>query len=165
MDAYEILKATPFFGEVLDDAELKILSDHARLVPYDKGAVLIEEDGPGHSMFVIVKGEADVTVRDEEGTVAALKAGGIVGEMSLLTGAPRNATVTATTPLEVLEVDKSALANVLWMSNDLVDRFVAMLMRRQRELDHLYGGVAWGMLRPGKAELTNTIRDFLQTTE
>ena len=51
------------------------------------------------------------------------------------------------------------------MSPTLVDRFVTMLMKRQRELDKMYGGVAWGMLRPGKAELTSMIRDFLQTTE
>lgn len=164
MDAYGILKATPFFAEVLDDAELKILSDHARLLSFDEGAKLIDEDGAGHSMFVVTKGAADVTVRDEEGTVATLKHGDILGEMSLLTGEPRSATVTATEPLEVLEVDKSALANVLWMAPDLVERFVDMLMKRQRELDRMYGGVAWGMLRPGKAELTNTIRDFLQTT-
>lgn len=165
MDAYEVLKATPFFADVLDDAELKILSDHARSRSLDKGDKLIEEDGAGHSMFVIIKGEADVTVSDEEGAVATLSSGGVVGEMSLLTGAPRNATVTATTALEVLEVDKSALANVLWMAPTLVERFVEMLMRRRRELDRMYGGVAWGMLRPGKAELTNTIREFLQTTE
>ena len=165
MDAYDILKATPFFAEVLDEPELKILSDHARTVSFDKGARLIEEDGPGHSMFVIVKGAAEVSVADEEGAVATLGEGGVLGEVSLLTGAPRSATVTATEPVEALEVDKSALANVLWMSPTLVDRFVAMLMRRQRELDKMYGGVAWGMLRPGKAELTNTIRDFLQTTE
>ncbi len=164
MDAYGILKATPFFAGVLDDAELKILSDHARVLSFDKGVKLIEEDGPGHSMFVVIEGEAEVTVRDEPGTVATLKTGDIVGEMSLLTGAPRNATVAASMPLKVLEVDKSALANVLWMSPDLVERFVGMLMRRQRELDRMYGGVAWGMLRAGKAELTNTIRDFLQTT-
>ncbi|MCB1495993.1 MAG: cyclic nucleotide-binding domain-containing protein [Bauldia sp.] len=165
MDAYEILKETPFFSEVLDESELKILSDHARTVVFDKGTKLIEEDGPGHSMFVIVKGEAEVTVADEDGAVATLGAGGILGEMSLLTGAPRSATVTATETIEALEVDKSALANVLWMSPTLVDRFATMLMRRQRELDKMYGGVAWGMLRPGKAELTSMIRDFLQTTE
>ena len=45
MDAYEILKETPFFSEVLDESELKILSDHARTVVFDKGTKLIEEDG------------------------------------------------------------------------------------------------------------------------
>ncbi|MCB1489011.1 MAG: cyclic nucleotide-binding domain-containing protein [Bauldia sp.] len=165
MNAYEILKGTSFFSEALDDAELKILSDHARIVTFDKGTKLIEEDGPGHSMFVIIKGEAEVTVADEDGPVATLGPGGVLGEMSLLTGAPRNATVTATDAVEALEVDKSALANVLWMSPTLVDRFVTMLMKRQRELDKMYGGVAWGMLRPGKAELASMIREFLQTTE
>lgn len=165
MNAYDVLKTTPFFGDVLDDAELKILADHAREVSFDTGDKVVSEEAPGHSMFVIIGGTADVTVADETGTVATLEKGGVIGEMSLLTGSPRNATVTAAAPLTALEVDKSALANVLWMSPTMVERFVEMLMRRQRELDRMVGGVAWGMLRPGKAELTKTIRNFLQTTE
>ena len=164
MDAYEILKATPFFADVLDDAELKVLSDLAKNLSFDAGTELVKEDAAGQSMFVIVSGEASVTVHDEEGAVATLKKGDVFGEMSLLTGSPRNATVTATTAVELLEVDKAALANVLWMSETLVDRFVTMLMRRQRELDRMYGGAAWGMLRPGKQELSNAIHEFLQTT-
>ncbi|MCP4381544.1 MAG: cyclic nucleotide-binding domain-containing protein [Hyphomicrobiales bacterium] len=165
MSAYDVVKTTPFFADVLDDAELKILADHARTEEFDAGATIVTQDAAGHSMFVIVSGKADVTVREETGTVATLEKGSILGEMSLLTGSPRNATVTATEPLTAVEVDKSALANVLWMSPTLVERFVEMLMKRQRELDRMVGGVAWGMLRPGHAELTNTIRDFLQTTE
>ena len=86
--------------------------------------------------------------------------GDIVGEMSLLTGARRSATVTAATPLEMIEVSKEALAHVLAGAPDLVDRFAAMIHRRQMALDRLAGGSAWGMLRQGKVELAYTIREF-----
>jgi CRP-like cAMP-binding protein len=164
MQAREILKSTPFFAEVLDDAEVTTLADRAREVTYEKGARLIEEDGPGHSMFVIMDGDAVVSVHDDPEPVATLSKGAIVGEMSLLTGAPRSATVTAETKVTALEIDKAALANVLWMSPTLVARFVAMLYRRQKELDKLHGGAAWGMIRPGKAELTRLIETFYGTT-
>lgn len=85
--------------------------------------------------------------------------------MSLLTGSPRSATVTALEDTEVVEVDKAALANVLWMSPGLVDRFVEMLFRRQGEMDRAAGGLAWGTMRPGKAELAEMIRNFYQRTE
>ena len=58
MEPAEILKATPFFAEVLDDAEIEMLAARAHFVSFPKGATPIEEDGPGHAMFVIVSGEA-----------------------------------------------------------------------------------------------------------
>lgn len=164
MNAREILKSTPFFGEALDDAEIAILAGDARQVGFAPGATLVREDDEGRSMFVILSGDVTVTVADEEEAVAELSAGAVIGEMSLLTGAPRNATVTAKSAVDTLEIDKAALANVLWMSPTLVDRFVAMLFRRQKELDRLSGGAAWGMVRPGKAELAAMIRDYFQTT-
>jgi CRP-like cAMP-binding protein len=165
MSAREILGSVPFFREALDDKELAILADHARTHSLEEGEILISEDRPGHSMFVIVDGEVIVTVSGETDPVARLTKGGIVGEMSLLTGSPRNATVTAATKVEALEVDKAALANVLWMAPGLVDRFVEMLFRRQLELDRAIGGVAWGSLRSGKAELAEMIRTFYQRAE
>ena len=165
MDASDILKSTPFFAEVLDDREIVLLADHARPVAVGGGETLVEEDSPGRSMFVIVAGAVSVSVRDETEPVAALAPGAIVGEMSLLTGAPRNATVTAVGPVEALEIDRDALANVLWMAPTLVDRFVEMLFRRQRELDRLHGGAAWGMMRPGKAEIAQKILGFFQTPD
>jgi len=160
MDPRAILKSTPFFADVLNDAELGMLATRAHFVSFAKGATPIEEDGPGHAMFVIVSGKAAVTVTGEDTPVATLGKGDIFGEMSLLTGARRSATVTAATSLETLEISKQALAHVLEHSPDLVDRFVEMLNRRQRELDKLAGGNAWGMLRPGKAELAGMIRSF-----
>jgi CRP-like cAMP-binding protein len=160
MDPRQTLKSTPFFSEVLDDKELNLLAAHAHFVSYPKGATPIEEDAPGHAMFVVVSGEAEVTVMGDKTPVARLRAGDIFGEMSLLTGARRSATVTAVTPLETVEVSKQALAHVLEHSPDLVDRFVQMLSRRQAQLDHAAGGNAWGMLRLGRGELASMIRSF-----
>ena len=160
MDPRAILKSTPFFSEVLDDAEIDMLAARAHFVGFAKGATPIEEDGPGHSMFVIVSGKVSVTVHGEDEPVATLGPGDIFGEMSLLTGAHRSATVTALEPVEVIEVSKQALAHVLAHSPTLVSRFVEMLSRRQRQLDKIFGGAAWGMIRPGRQELANMISSF-----
>jgi CRP-like cAMP-binding protein len=165
MDARGILGSVPFLTEALDDKELTILAGQARTHKLAKGDVVISEERPGHSMFVIVDGEVVVTVAGETEPLARLGKGAIVGEMSLLTGAPRNATVTADTAVEALEVDKAAFANVLWMSPHLVERFVEMLFKRQLELDRLMGGAAWGTMRPGKAELTEMIQNFYTRAE
>lgn len=165
MSARDILASVPFFREALDDTELTLLADHARTHTLEKGEALITEDRPGHSMFVVVDGDFEVTIKGDADALAKLEKGAVVGEMSLLTGTPRSATVTAVREGEVLEVDKAALANVLWMSPGLVDRFVDMLFRRQGELDRAAGGLAWGTMRPGKAELAEMVRTFYQRTE
>jgi CRP-like cAMP-binding protein len=160
MDPRAILKSTAFFADVLDDAEIGMLAVRARFIGYAGGATPIEEGGPGHSMFVIVKGEVSVTVSGEDEPVARLGPGDIFGEMSLLTGAERSATVTALGPVEVIEISPQALAHVLARSPDLVGRFVEMLGRRQRQLDRIFGGAAWGMIRLGKGELHDLISSF-----
>jgi CRP-like cAMP-binding protein len=58
--------------------------------------------------------------------------------MSLLTGSRRAATVTAVTPVTVIEIPKSALAPLIAASPGLADRFAAMLVKRQGELDRIY---------------------------
>jgi CRP-like cAMP-binding protein len=156
----DILKSTPFFAEVLTDAELDMLAARARFLAFPAGATPIEEDAPGTSMFVIAKGKVSVAVSNDPKPIATLGPGDIVGEMSLLTGARRSATVTALEPVEVLEVNKEAFAHVLGHSPTLVGRFVNMLMRRQHELDRIAGGSAWGMLRPHREGLETIIRMF-----
>ena len=160
MNPAEILKSTPFFAEVLNDTEIEQLSTRARFLSFAPGATPIEEDGPGHAMFVIVSGSAEVSMMEDDTPVATLGKGDIVGEMSMLTGARRSATVTAKSPLEVLEISPTALAHVLEHSPTLVDRFAAMIDKRQKELDRLAGGAPWGMFRIGKAEMASMIRGF-----
>ena len=60
----------------------------------------------------------------------------------------------------MLEVNKDALAHVLSLSPTLVGRFVDMLIRRQRMLDRIVGGAAWGMVRPSRDELAALIGRF-----
>ncbi|MEJ0011520.1 MAG: cyclic nucleotide-binding domain-containing protein [Bauldia sp.] len=164
MEPLDILKTVPFFADVLDSAEIEELATKAYFIRFQQGAKPIEEDAPGHAMYIVVSGEADVTVHGVDGPVAKLSGGDIVGEMSLLTGARRSATVTAATPLEVIEVNKVALAHVLKQSPDLVERFAVLIEKRQHALDRLAGGSAWGMMRVGKAEMAATIRSFFANT-
>lgn len=154
MHPRDILKSTPFFADVLTDDEIDMLAARAHFIAFAQGAAPMEEDAPGTSMFVIAKGKVGVTVAEDAAPLATLGP----GDMSLLTGARRSATVTALEPVEVLEVNKDALAHVL--SPTLVGRFVDMLIRRQRMLDRIAGGSAWGLVRPSRDELAALIAKF-----
>jgi CRP-like cAMP-binding protein len=156
----ELLGMIAFFSEALDAKQLDKLAAGARRRTFASGAKLMSEDDPGGSMFVVESGEVDVTVKDEPDTVAKLYAGDIVGEASLLTGQPRSATVTAVEPVAAVEIDKAAMAPILLASPSLIDRFAELLELRQEELDHIHGGAAWGMVRPGDAETHHLIRAF-----
>jgi CRP-like cAMP-binding protein len=86
-------------------------------------------------MFILVEGEANVVVErnDRPKQVARLSSGDCFGEMSLLTGEQRSATVVANTDCEVVEIGKQVLARSLHDYPELVTKLSELLARRQME--------------------------------
>jgi CRP-like cAMP-binding protein len=160
-----VLASIPFFAEVLDGEQIDLLAADLYPKEFAKGSAFIREDELGTSLFVIVEGSVGVTVGEHgKDRVATLSAGDMVGEMSLMTGARRSATVTADTPVVALEITKAALEPILNESPGLVERFAAMLDRRQAELDRLYGAGNWNVFGLGGSELTTVMRGFFAGT-
>ncbi|MCP4385946.1 MAG: cyclic nucleotide-binding domain-containing protein, partial [Hyphomicrobiales bacterium] len=90
-----ILARIPLFAECLDSRQLDHLASQCHPAVYPGGAVIMAEGDFGDAMYVIVDGAVSVSFRDRHGgerRVTDLKAGDIVGEMSLLTGMRRTAT-------------------------------------------------------------------------
>ena len=92
----DVLRAVPLFAG-MTDRSLTSIADLAREATYDPASVIVREGEPGESFVVIVKGGATV---DQEGrTVNLLGPGDFLGEIALIDGGPRTATVTATQPM------------------------------------------------------------------
>jgi CRP-like cAMP-binding protein len=92
----EVLRRVPLFEE-LDPAELQSIADSMHEANVPAGATVTAEGGPGDGFFVIDSGEAEVTVEGSpRGTMGA---GDYFGEIALLLGSSRTATVTAATDL------------------------------------------------------------------
>ena len=92
----------------------------------------------GGSMFVITEGKVGVTFVDadaREQLVATLGPGDVVGEMSLFTGDRRTATVAAISNVNAIEITKWSLERVFAKAPDLIDKFAAVLAKRQAELN------------------------------
>jgi hypothetical protein len=105
---------TPLF-EGFDQQELQAIIKGLSFVGCEPGDVLVGEGAPGESMFVIVSGRAKAYVRDRKGNYMKIKElsdGEFFGEVSVLTGKPRTATITAATEVELLELDKGTLDNI-----------------------------------------------------
>lgn len=140
METRDVLGRTSLFADVLSDRQLDDLAARSKIYDVGKDRILMAEGDFGVSMFIIVDGKVDVTVagtRHANRDVAMLGPGDIFGEMSLMTGARRAATVTSVEPTRVVEITKVALENVLTHSPELVDRFGAFLAKRRAELEEI----------------------------
>ncbi len=136
----QVLQAIPLFAEVLDKVHLEMLVAKCHEFDFPAGAVLMTEGDFGASMFAIVSGSVTVSVTDSGGSehgVAALYAGDVVGEMSLMTGARRNATVIARTDVVAIEITKVALEEILSRAPDLIGAFGTVLAKRRAELERI----------------------------
>jgi len=159
VNAREVLHAIPLFADVLDTGQLERLAAKCHEVMYPAGSVLMTEGDFGTSMFALVEGEVSVTLVDKRGDahgVAKLSAGDFVGEMSLLTGARRRATVVAETEVVAIEITKVALEEILTRAPDLIDEFGLVLASRQVELDRAAVDVA----QANKDDLVSQIKRF-----
>ena len=131
------LKLVPLFAAVLSDAQFDALNQHCRHSELPPGKPFIRQGESAASMYVLLEGAAAVTVANpdgEEKEVAVLAAGDFVGEMTLMTGAPRTATVTPITTLRVLEITKEAMEGLLRESPELLEHFSRVMAQRQFQL-------------------------------
>ena len=106
---------SPLF-EVLTEEERDALVREMDLESHDEGSVIISEGQPGSSMYVIASGEVKVFTLGATGEaiyLAKLGEGEFFGEVSMLTGKPRTATITASQRTELLRLDKEKLDNAL----------------------------------------------------
>jgi CRP-like cAMP-binding protein len=166
MEPQDILKLTPFFGAVLDQTELDLLAGNLRIASFPRGTVIVRQGDAGSSMFVIADGKARVSVhgRGGETSVATLGVGDIVGEMSLMTGARRSATVTATRKLTALEITKAAFEALLAGNPDLIRRFADTVEQRHAELEQINASSAtWMGLGLGRAEIAARMTAFYRS--
>jgi CRP/FNR family cyclic AMP-dependent transcriptional regulator len=97
------------------------------------GKEIVKEGTQGHEFFLILDGEARVSRGGTE--VATLKDGDYFGELALLDRAPRDATVTAATPMTLLVIGQREFSGVLDEVPGLSRKLMVGMARRLREMD------------------------------
>lgn len=159
-----LIRNKPFFQCLADDQVTKIIGA-ARFQVFGRGERIVEQGAEGSSMFILLTGEAAVYVRQEshgaEPTrVAALQPGDYFGEMSLLTGETRSATVMATSDCEVIEIAKAHLAQILQENSELLKSLSEMLAQRRLDNEGVLASTAERHAMVGKKE--EYTKGFLQ---
>jgi CRP/FNR family cyclic AMP-dependent transcriptional regulator len=126
------LKSVPLFASCTDRdlARIDKAVDEMSVPP---GTVLTRQGDIGREAFIIVSGTATVTRDGVE--VATVGPGVQIGELALLDGGPRTATVTATTDMDLLVLSKAAFNGVLDEIPTLAHRIAVALARRVRALE------------------------------
>lgn len=136
MDIQDVLGRISLFASALTAQQRSELAARCRLVTYTRGMIVMNEGDFGGFMLAIVTGRLGVSVADGKAPrqVATLGPGEIVGEMSLLTGARRAATVTAVETTIAVEITKVALEAMFLRSPELLDTMGALLAERRSRL-------------------------------
>ncbi|HZV36493.1 MAG TPA: cyclic nucleotide-binding domain-containing protein, partial [Verrucomicrobiae bacterium] len=160
-----ILRQQPLFKGLTDD-QLDALLPRGRVVHFGRGEKIIEQGAEGDSMFILVEGEANVVLERGHSPVhvASLRSGDCFGEMSLLTGERRSATILAHKDCEVVEIGKPVLTRSLKENPDLLSKLSALLAKRQMETE----GIVAANTKPSVIEATrieyaNSFMDKLRT--
>jgi small-conductance mechanosensitive channel/CRP-like cAMP-binding protein len=162
----DALSAVELFAP-LTEAERVELAGRLRSVPFARGEAIVRQGETGDRLFIIAAGEAEVQVAvsgSSPRTVARLRAGNFIGEMSLMTGEPRSATVVALGEVQCYSLDHDGFMNILKQRPEIAADISAMLARRQVELaairEQLTEEASHNRVRETQRDLLGRIRSF-----
>jgi CRP-like cAMP-binding protein len=136
------LSKVPLFADC-SKRELGRLLSRARTETVDAGHTLFVEGAPSSNLYVILTGSA--VVKKDGRRIARLKSGDVVGELSVILGGPRTATVQAETPIEWLVLDRASLRAAIdevpglgWhLLQSVATRLDQASKRTGRQYDHI----------------------------
>ena len=111
-------------------SELRELARITTELEAPAGAILCREGATGTDCFVVIEGEAKVTIGDDD--VTAIGPGGFFGEMALLDGGPRVTTVTAVSDMRLLVLSRQEFASLLTSVPSVCWRMLAAIGARLR---------------------------------
>jgi small-conductance mechanosensitive channel/CRP-like cAMP-binding protein len=132
------LKRVELFKQMTDD-ELHKLAARLKYAPFAKGNVITKQGTDAqYWLFIIINGEVEVyleAANGEKRRLNVLTKGDFFGEMSLMTGAPRLASVIATTDVECYRLNKGAFEEIMRDRPSIAEEISNILVERRAQLD------------------------------
>lgn len=151
-----------FFAPLAAEERAALLAV-ARPVQYASGEAIVRQGQDAKSLFVVVRGEASVTLAGTSGEVARLRKGDVFGEMSLLTGEARTATVTAATDCDLIEIDAEGFRSVVMANPSVLDHITSVTASRREGLDrHREAFATAATTTEARQTLLKRVRQFLR---
>lgn len=142
-DEVKVLADLPLFSGT-DEGALKLLAFASELVTFLPADVLFRQGDPSETAYVILDGEAEVVVAGASGPVivAVLGARQIVGEMGIVTGAARSATVVARSRINALSVPRDVLMQLIEAAPSVAMALIREFAQRLERANAIIAGLA-----------------------
>ena len=128
-DWAEVLGALPLFSR-LRKRQLRGIAKLAKVLDYSPGEVIVQAGEPGDSFYLVLEGRARVLGRSR-----TLRPGDFFGEMALIDGGPRSATVTAADAVRLMRLPRSAFLKALKQDPQIGLAIMQVLAERVRRLE------------------------------
>lgn len=159
-----------YLFSLADEEERRLLADHLIAKHFARKEMIINEGEEGDSLFIIDHGEVEVFLTSASGSrkvLNTLHEGDFFGEMALLTGQRRSASVQATMDVCVYELQKQQFKEVLERKPDILDEISSVLSRRKERLADIMAEQTGGQLdesamtaQEAKSRILNRIRNY-----
>jgi small-conductance mechanosensitive channel/CRP-like cAMP-binding protein len=170
-DRERVLAAVDLFTGLTDEQRREIARSTATRL-FGNGEAIVRQGTPGHSMFIVCTGSVVVILEPAAGPspgshegareVAVIEKDGYFGEMSLLTGEPRSATVRARGDAVVLELDADLFRRLGAADPQAVEQVGVAAMARRVELDHVRDAARSTVVADAPATLMSRMKRFLR---
>ena len=162
------LKRVELFQSLTDEERLS-LADRLRVAPFVQGEAMTRQGAQAHWLYLITRGDAEVRVAIDANLseqIATLHQGDFFGEMGMMTGEPRAATVIALTDVECYRLDKEGFNDILKQRPEIAEDISEQLARRRVELDAAREGLneeaMQARMRHHKGDLLRRMKDFFR---
>ena len=160
------LEQIDMFKRLLPDDRQR-LAEGMRPAPFGRGEIITRQDSTAHWLYVLSKGECEVRVRSEAGAeklVARIAAPNVFGEIGVMTGERRTATVIAATEVECYRIDKDVFKSILRNRPEMAEQMSQVMARRRVELDAVRVGLDAEArnrrVKEEKTEILSSIQTF-----
>lgn len=176
----DFLRKVPLFSELTEE-QLQQLAEVVREHHYKKNVTIFHIDDPGNALFILRSGLVKITIEDQGGREIILRMlypTDFFGEMALLDGLPRSATVSTQEPTDALIIYRDQFLALAEKSPQILMNMTAVLSRRLRKMNELirslafydvYGKVARVLLNlaaeKGRATEEGTVIDLRLTQQ
>jgi len=157
----KVVASVDLFSRLSDEQRREIAAASAIRL-FGDGEVIVRQDTPGHSMFIICSGKAVVALEPDRREIAALEKGAYFGEMSLLTGDPRSASVIARGDTSVLELDADTFRALGAADPKAVEEIGVAAVTRRAELTQIRDAAQNAAVANVPATFLSRMKKFLR---
>jgi branched-chain amino acid transport system substrate-binding protein len=148
-----LLQKVPIFAS-MNHEQIRSIAENCKRVHFKTEDLIIKQNDPGDSLFIIADGVVSIQVDQENGSrvvVSKLGVGDFFGEMSLMTGEPTTANVISESPTVALKVDKETI-KALFLKNPKVFDLVSEILAKRK--------IALGDISASSAEESKKVKNI-----